>query len=133
MERFTETLEKGLEIMTITEKLNSFYFTVISHETEVKRHLSDSILVSSSIAEDNPTRCIILLRPNGVEYFNLDSSDDWNFDKATYYRDLDNEGCHWYLLDFENIKGLPSDESVELTPHDAVKMVFDAYKKEREE
>ena len=119
--------------MTITEKLNAFYFTVISHEEEVKRHLSDSILVASSIAEDNPTRCIILLRPNGVEYFNLDSSNDWSFDKATYYRDLDSEGAHWYLLDFENIKGLPADESKELSPQDAVKMVFDAYKKEREE
>lgn len=133
MERFTKTFEKGLEIMTITEKLNAFYFTVISHETEVKRHLSDSILVASSIAEDSPTECIILLRPNGVEYFNLDSSNDWSFDKAVYYRDLDSEGAHWYLLDFENIKGLPADESVELTPHDAVKMVFDAYRKEREE
>lgn len=37
------------------------------------------------------------------------------------------------LLDFENIKGLPADESEELSPQDAVKMVFDAYKKKREE
>lgn len=137
MEQFTnginEILEKGLEIMTITQKLNAFYFTVISHEEEVKRHLSDCILVSSSIAEDNPTKCIILLRPNGVEYFSLDASDDWSFDKAAYYRDLDSEGCHWYLLDFENIKGIPTDESRELTPSEAVKMVMDAYKKEREE
>lgn len=115
--------------MTITEKLNALYFTVISHEEEVKRHWADSILVASSIAEDNPTRCIVLVRPNGVEYFNLDSSDDWSFDKAMYYRDLDNEGCHWYLLDFENIKGLPADESVELTSSEAVKMM----EKEREE
>ena len=119
--------------MTTTEKLNALYFTVISHETEVKRHWPDCILVSSSIAEDDPSRCIILVRPHGVEYFNLDSLEKWDVDKATYYRDLDNEGCHWYLLDFENIKGLPADESRELTPSEAVKMVFDAYKKEREE
>lgn len=117
--------------MTVTEKLNAFYFLIISHEEEVKRHWADSILVSHSIAEDDPTRCIVLMRPNGVEYFNLDSSDDWSFDKATYYRDLDNEGCHWYLLDFENIKGLPADESIELSPQDAVKMIMDVYKKER--
>lgn len=119
--------------MTVTEKLNAFYFLIISHEEEVKRHWADSILVSHSIAEDDPTRCIVLMRPNGVEYFNLDSSDDWSFDKATYYRDLDSDGVHWYLLDFRNIKGLPADESEELSPQDAVKMVFDAYKKEREE
>lgn len=135
MEQFTnginEILEKGLEIMTVTEKLNAFYFLIISHEEEVKRHWADSILVASSIAEDNPPKCIVLMRPNGVEYFNLDSSDDWSFDKATYYRDLDNDGCHLYLLDFENIKGLPADKSIELSPQDAVKMIMDVYKKER--
>lgn len=119
--------------MTITEKLNAFYFTVISHETEVKRHLSDSILVASSIAEDSPTKCIILLRPNGVEYFNLDYLEKWSKNKALYYHDLDNEGCHWYLLDFEKIEGNSTDESEELAPKDAVKMIVDAYKKGKEE
>lgn len=84
--------------------------------------------ITDSIAEDSPTRCIVLMRQSGVEYFNLDSPPGWSFDKATYYRDLDNEGCHWYLLDFRNI----NDESRELTPSEAVKMVMDAYKKERE-
>lgn len=119
--------------MTTAEKIYSFYYTVLAHRDTIKAYWADCIVTAGQIAEDNPNACIILMRPYGCEYFSLDYMEKWARDKAEYYYLHDDDGCRWFLLDFAKIKGLPSDESEELTPHDAMEMIVNAYKETESE